>query len=53
MLPNQLRSTGNKSSVSTTIAAVTASKDPPDDGVLPPVPIFAKQNWGPYNVSDD
>jgi hypothetical protein len=40
-----------------TIAAVTASKDAPDERVLPPIPIFARQkmpqNRGPYNFSDD
>jgi hypothetical protein len=36
-----------------TIVAVTGSKDAPDERVLPPIPIFARQNRGPYNISDD
>jgi hypothetical protein len=46
-----LEATG--ASVRATIAAVTASKDAPDERVLPPIPIFARQNRGPYNFSDD
>jgi hypothetical protein len=46
-----LEATG--ASVRATIAVFAGSKYVPDEQVLLPVPMVTRQNWGPYNISND